>query len=227
MIRDEIKTALAPLRDEPYRALQITLIPTVRPESIIGVRTPALRQLAKRLLAEGDVRPFLEDLPHAFFEENQLHAFMISEIRDFAACLDAVESFLPRVDNWATCDQLSPRAFRRHRQQLLPAIRRWMASGQTYMVRFGIRMLMDHFLDDGFAPEYPAMVAAVRSEEYYVRMMAAWYFATALAKQYEAVLPYIAQRRLDPWTHHKAIQKAIESRRVSPERKEALRALRT
>ncbi len=227
MIRDEIKTALAPLRDEPYRALQITLIPTVRPESIIGVRTPALRQLAKRLMAEEDVRPFLEGLPHAFFEENQLHAFMISEIRDFAACLDAVENFLPWVDNWATCDQLSPRAFRRHRQQLLPAIRRWMASGQTYMVRFGIRMLMDHFLDDGFAPEYPAMVAAVRSEEYYVRMMAAWYFATALAKQYEAVFPYIAQRRLDPWTHNKAIQKAIESRRVSPERKDALRALRT
>jgi len=169
---------------------------------------------------------FLEALPHFYFEENQLHAFLLSEMKDFAACLKAVERFLPYIDNWATCDQLSPKVFRKHRQELRDAVWRWIDSGQTYAVRFGIKMLMDHFLDGDFEPVYLEMTASVRSEEYYVRMMVAWYFATALAKQYDAALPYIENRRLDPWTHNKTIQKAVESYRIRPEQKEYLRGLK-
>ena len=223
---EELRAELFRLRDEGYRAFQCRLLPTVDPETVIGVRTPELRQLAKRLLGSGEAEAFLRELPHGYFDENQLHAFILSELKDFALCLEAVDRFLPFVDNWATCDQLSPKVFRKHRQALTEPIRRWLASGETYTVRFGIGMLMEHFLDGDFDPKYPAAVAAVRSEEYYVRMMAAWYFATALAKQYGAVLPWLEERRLDPWTHNRTIRKAIESDRISPERKEYLRGLR-
>ena len=226
MKSEEIRKELFRLQDPGYRNFQSGLIPTVEPERFIGVRTPELRKLAKTLCRDAEAEAFLEELPHFYFDENQLHAFMISEIRDFDRCLDAVNRFLPRVDNWATCDQLSPKVFRRRREELLQPVKAWIADGGTYTVRFGIRMLMDHYLDEAFDPVYPEMVAGIRSEEYYVRMMAAWYFVTALAKQYEAVLPFIRERRLEPWTHRKAIQKATESFRISPEQKACLRSLR-
>ena len=171
------------------------------PERVIGVRTPALRKLAKTLRGSGQAEEFLKALPHEFFEENNLHAFLLCEMKDFEACVQAVEDFLPYVDNWATCDQMSPGVFRKNKQALLPHIRRWIASERCYTRRFGIGMLMSHFLDEDFREEYLSLVSDIRSEEYYVNMMIAWYFATALAKQYEAALPFIENRRLDPVRH--------------------------
>ncbi len=225
-LTERIREELHSLQDPEYRDLQVKIIPSVKPESIIGVRTPELRKMAKELAGEEGTAAFLADLPHRYFEENQLHAFILSGMKDFAACLGELERFLPYVDNWATCDQMSPRVFRKHRTELTEYIDRWITSGKTYTVRFGIGMLMEHYLDTDFDPAYPEKAAAVRSGEYYVNMMTAWYFATALAKQYDAVLPYIEQRRLDPWTHNKAIQKAIESYRITPEQKEYLRSLK-
>ena len=226
MKTEEIRKKLFELQDGGYRELQKKIIPTADPETVIGVRTPQLRAFAKELLKEGDVSAFLDDVPHTYFDENQLHAFLLSEIKDYGRCIAEVERFLPYVDNWATCDQLSPKVFRKRRPQLLEHIKGWMASDETYTIRFGIGMLMQHFLDEDFDPVYPEMVAAVRSDEYYVNMMIAWYFATALAKQYETVLPYIEDRRLDLWTHNKAIQKSVESYRIMPEQKEYLKTLR-
>lgn len=226
MITDEIREELFRLQDIAYRDFQSKIMPTVDAKTTIGVRTPELRRLAKQLAKREDVGAFLDDLPHAYFDENQLHAFIVSELRDYEACLREVERFLPYVDNWATCDQMSPKVFKKHRAELLDPIRRWIASDATYTVRFGVGMLMEHYLDDDFDPAYLDMVAAVESEEYYVRMMVAWYFATALAKQYDATIPYLEERRLEPWTHNKAIQKAIESRRISPEQKDYLRGLK-
>lgn len=226
MITDEIREELFSLQDTAYRDFQSKLTPTVDAKTTIGVRTPALRALAKRMVKRDDVGVFLDDLPHAYFDENQLHAFIVSELRDYEACLREVERFLPYVDNWATCDQMSPKVFKKHRAELLGPVRRWIASDATYTVRFGVGMLMEHYLDDDFDPAYLDMVAAVESEEYYVRMMVAWYFATALAKQYDAAIPHLEDRRLEPWTHNKAIQKAVESRRISPEKKDHLRGLK-
>ena len=223
---DEIMAALRSVRDEGYRELQVRLIPTVNPDTIIGVRTPELRKLAKELAGTKTAGAFLECLPHAYFEENQLHAFILSGMKDYAQCVRELNRFLPFVDNWATCDQMSPRVFRKHRAELLPEIRNWIGSGRPYTVRFGIGMLMEHYLEEDFDPAYPEAVASVRSEEYYVRMMIAWYFATALAKQYGAVLPYLEDRQLDEWTHNRTIQKAVESFRIPPERKAYLKTLR-
>ena len=227
MTAEEIRAELFRLRDGAYRDFQSRLIPTADPKRFIGVRTPELRCLAKKLAGDGDVSGFLAAVPHPYFDENQLHAFIVSGIRDYSDCLEAVERFLPYVDNWATCDQMSPKVFKKHHAELPEAIRRWIGSGETYTVRFGVGMLMQHFLDADFDPAYPEMVAAICSEEYYVRMMEAWYFATALAKQYDAVIPYIEQKRLDPRTHNKTIQKAVESYRIPAPRKEYLRSLRT
>ena len=224
MIR-EIRNTLFALQDPAYRDLQVRIIPTVKPETIIGVRTPELRKMAKEINGTEKARVFLDDLPHGYFEENQLHAFIISGIKDYEECLRELERFLPRVDNWATCDQMAPRVFRKHRTELPESIRKWIGSTQTYTIRFAIGMLMEHYLDEDFDPVYPEMAAAVRSDEYYVNMMIAWYFATALAKQYDAVLPYIENRRLDEWTHNKAIRKSIESFRITPEQKDYLRTL--
>lgn len=226
MITDEIKDALFALQDTTYRDFQAKLIPGIESGSMIGVRTPELRKLAKQMTKREEIDGFLEALPHTYFDENQLHAFIISERKDFERCVEEVKRFLPFVDNWATCDQMSPKVFKKHRQELLPYIRTWIASDKTYTVRFGIGMLMEHFLDEDFDPAYPEMVSKVRSEEYYVNMMIAWYFATALAKQYEAVLPYLEEARLSPWTHNKAIQKAVESYRITPEQKGHLRGLK-
>ena len=214
------------LRDPAYAEFQKKLIPTVAPESIVGVRTPELRKLAKELIQTGEAEAFLQELPHRYFDENQLHAFILSEDKDFERCLNRVSAFLPSVDNWATCDQMSPKVFKKHRAELLPYIKNWIASDRPYTVRFGIGMLMEHYLDEDFSPEYPEMAAAVRSQEYYVNMMTAWYFATALAKQYDTAVTYIEGQRLDKWTHNKAIQKAAESYWVTPERKAYLKSLK-
>ena len=222
----EIENRLFELQDLKFRAFHAGLMPTVEKETVIGVRTPELRKCAKELVKQEDVEEFLQALPHRYFEENQLQAIIISEMKDFDRCVGEVCRFLPFVDNWATCDIMSPKAFKKHRPELLSYIRDWIASDETYTVRFGIGMLMTHFLDEDFQLQYPEMVADVRSEEYYVNMMIAWYFATALAKQYDRVLPFIENRRLDPWTHNKTIQKAVESYRITDDQKAYLRNLK-
>ena len=226
MINEEIREKLYDRQDLKYRDFQVKLIPGMEPEKMIGVRTPDLRKIAKQMAKREDIGEFLENLPHEFFDENQVHAFVISELKDYGRCVQGVERFLPFVDNWATCDQMSPKVFKKHRPELLDSIKEWIRSEHTYTVRFAVGMLMQHYLDEDFDPAYPEMVAEVQSEEYYIRMMIAWYFATALAKQYEAVLPYIEERRLEPWTHNKTIQKAVESYRITPEQKEYLRSLK-
>ena len=221
-----IRQELFRLQDLGYRDFQHKLIPSMVPETMIGVRTPELRKYAKELAKDPEVSFFLEALPHFYFDENQLHAFIISEIRDYDRCHHEVERFLPYVNNWATCDQLSPRVFKKHRKELISAVDGWIRSKAVYTIRFGVGMLMQHYLDEDFDPVYLRTVAELRSDEYYVNMMIAWYFATALAKQYEAALPYLQDRRLTPWTHNKAIQKAVESYRITPDQKEYLKSLK-
>lgn len=225
-IVQEIQKTLFESRDEKYAEFQRKLIPSVPAESIIGVRTPQLRNYAKELAGKDGIREFLDVLPHAFFEENQLHAFIISEEKDFESCIADTERFLPFIDNWATCDQLSPKVFKKNKNRLLPHIENCLHSEHAYAIRFGVGMLMQHFLDEEYRPAYADMAAGIRSKEYYVNMMTAWYFATALAKQYESVIPYLEKKSLEAWTHNKAIQKAIESYRISPEQKEYLRTLK-
>ncbi|MBO4882018.1 MAG: DNA alkylation repair protein [Lachnospiraceae bacterium] len=222
----EIREKLLALQDKEYRDFQAKLIPTVDPKRIIGTRTPQLRDLAKELVKSYDCSLFLDDLPHKYFDEDQLHAFILSRMKDYDRCMEETERFLPFIDNWATCDQMSPKIFKKHKAKLLEKVKVWIASDDTYTVRFGIGMLMEHFLDDDFDKAYPKMVAGVKSEEYYINMMVAWYFATALAKQYDAVIPYIEKKKLSSWNHNKAIQKSIESNRVTPEHKEYLRSLK-
>lgn len=222
----QIRERLFGMQDPGYRDFHAALIPNVDKEKIIGVRTPALRKYARELRGSAEAEEFLRALPHEYYDEDNLHGMLISEIKDYADCVAALDRFLPHVDNWATCDLTSPKVFKKHRAALTADIRRWIASGETYTVRFGMEMLMTHFLDEDFKEEYLAWVADVRSEEYYVRMMQAWYFATALAKQYETAVVYIEQRRLESWTHNKAIQKARESFRVSDERKAYLKTLK-
>ena len=217
---------LRKMADPKYQEMQKKIIPTVDPESIIGVRTPELRALAKEMSKSSEASAFVAELPHKYFDENQLHAFILSGMKDYETCIAEVERFLPYVDNWATCDQMSPKIFRKHKADLLKHIQVWLRSDQTYTIRFGVGMLMEHFLDEDFDLKYPKMVAKLCSEEYYVNMMIAWYFATALAKQYEAVLPFIEERKLATWTHNKAIQKAVESYRITPEQKEYLKTLK-
>ncbi len=221
-----IQETLFSMQDIEYRDFQVKLIPDCTSEKMIGVRTPLLRSLAVKLLKENDLSLLSETLPHLYFDENQLHAFLIAEMKDYDRVLAELERFLPFVDNWATCDQLSPKIFRKHPTELIGEIRRWMASKHTYTVRFGIGMLIQHYLGVHFQPEYLGWVAAVQREEYYINMMRAWYFATALAKQYDAAIPVIEKQQLDVWTHNKTIQKARESFRVSSEHKEYLKSLK-
>ena len=226
MIVEEITNELFKMQDEKYRDFNSKLIPAVDKESMIGVRTPELRKYAKQLVKREDVGEFLYSVPHKYFDENQLHAFILAEIKDFGVCLEEIKNFLPYIDNWATCDQLSPKVFKKYRKELIHYIREWIKSDKTYTVRFGIGMLMEHFLDEDFDLAYPEMVAEIRSEEYYINMMTAWYFATALAKQYEKILPFIENKKLDTWTHNKAIQKAVESYRITDEQKVYLKGLK-
>lgn len=225
MITEDIRTELYSLADVKYRDFQAKLIPGLEKE-MIGVRTPQMRVLAKKYAKEPAVGDFLEELPHRSFDEDQLHAFIISLTKDLDICISQIEAFLPYVTNWATCDQLSPKCFAKNREKLLPYIKKWVAGTETYTIRFGIGMLMQHYLDRDFDPSYPELVAKVDSNEYYVNMMKAWYFATALAKQWDAVIPFIEQRRLDAWSHNKTIQKSIESYRITTEQKDYLRTLK-
>lgn len=219
---EKIRKLLMEYQDVKYKEFQSKLIPGVFPEKVIGVRTPILRKMAKEL-EKREAELFLSELPHQYFEENQLHGFILSEMKNFEECVEKLEIFLPYVDNWATCDQTSPKVFKKHKEALLPYIQRWLESKHTYTVRFGIGMLMQHFLDEDFKPEYLQMVTAIRSEEYYINMEIAWYMATALAKQWDAAIPYIENQVMEPWTHNKTISKAVESYRITDNQKAYLK----
>ena len=224
---NELQQNLFGMRDAAYAAFIAKLTPGFPPSHFIGVRVPLLRTIARSFAKEEAAsQRFLSHLPHSYCEEDMLHGMLISLVKDYDRCLDLTDRFLPYVDNWAVCDTLSPKVFAKHKAQLLENILRWSSSSHTYTCRFGLRMLMTHFLDDSFSADFLEIPAAIRSEEYYVKMMVAWFFATALAKQWEATLPYLENRQLDPWTHRKTIQKAIESYRIPPERKDYLRTLR-
>ena len=212
-------------QDKKYRDLQIKTIPNVSPDTIIGVRTPELRNISKELVKE-DYSSFLNDLPHKYFDENQLHAFTISLLKDYDECVMYINKFLPYVDNWATCDQMSPKVFKKNTDKLLKQIKIWIKSNKTYTIRFGVGMLMKYYLGDNFKLDYLNMVSNIKSDEYYVNMMIAWFFATALAKQYDLVIKIIEDKKLDKWTHNKTIQKAIESYRITALQKEYLRSLK-
>ena len=221
-----ISEELFKLQDIKYRDFQIKLVPNYSIDIMIGVRTPDLRNYAKKIIKENKYKEFLEELPHKYFDENQLHAFIISEIKDYEKCIIYINKFLPYVDNWATCDQMSPKIFKKNKDKLIIEIMRWIKSKETYTVRFGIGMLMQYYLDDDFNPKYLEKVSKIKSKEYYVNMMIAWYFATALAKQYDEAIKYIENDILDKWTHNKTIQKAIESYRITSNQKEYLRGLK-
>jgi 3-methyladenine DNA glycosylase AlkD len=222
---DSIIKKLYELQDEQYREFQSSLIPTKDRASIIGVRTPVLKKLAKELKGETGAA-FMKDLPHRYFEEDQLHAFLIADIKDYDTCIEELERFLPYVDNWATCDQMNPRVLRKQPEKLMEKILTWLKSGKTYSIRFAIKLLMNFYLDERFEENQLELAAQISSQEYYVQMMIAWYFATALAKQYEAALPYLENHRLPEWIHRKTIQKACESYRITKEQKAYLRTLR-
>lgn len=223
---EEITTALRAMADEKYAAFQAKLAPTVDPATCLGVRLPELRRYAKELAGTELKSRFLAELPHGSYDENILHAVLLSAEKDFSVCLGEVERFLPYVDNWAVCDSLRPKCFSRHREELLPHVREWIASEACYTCRFGLDTLMSEYLDKDFSPSHLSLAAGVDSEEYYVRMMVAWYFATALAKQWDSAVPYIENRVLPAWIHRKTIQKAVESFRISDGQKEYLRSFR-
>ena len=223
---DNVQKELFAMQDTGYRDFHMKLMPTVDPERVIGVRTPALRAFAKKYGKTEEAKQFLKVLPHQYYEENNLHGLLLEQGKDYEKCVKDLDLFLPYVDNWATCDLLALHMMKKHRDIFIREIYRWMESDKPYIIRFGISMLMRHYLDEGFKPEYPEKVAAIRSEEYYVNMMRAWYFATALAKQYEKILPFLEEQRMDIWTHNKTIQKSIESYRITQEQKDHLRTLR-
>ncbi len=222
----EIQTELFAMQDLSYRDFHARLMPTVEKGKIIGVRTPILRKYARKIKNEPCAAEFIPTLPHRYYEENNLHAFLIEQISDFDTCIAEINRFLPHVDNWATCDMMRPKCFKKNTAKLLPEIEKWLASTHTYTIRFGIEMLMIYFLDGEFEPQFLAKVCNVKSDEYYVNMMRAWYFATALAKQYGAAVKYITENRLDIWTHNKTIQKAVESYRITDEQKIFLKSVK-
>ena len=221
---NRIRSELLDMAEPVYKVFHSKLIPTVSPEKVIGIPVPVLRRYAKTCTKEMDT--FLKDLPHLYYEENNLHAFLIEQISDFSTCIESVERFLPYIDNWATCDSFRPKCFYKNREKLLAHIKIWIKAEHPYTVRFAIEMLMCHFLEDLFSDQYLKMVSDVRSEEYYVKMMVAWYFATALAKHWDATIIYLEESLLPPWIHNKTIQKAIESYRITPEQKAYLSNLR-
>ena len=229
-LNKSIKERLFSHKDEEYRRFMIKLLPSIDEDTVIGVRVGNIRSLAKKILKTGtkeEISSFLCDLPHEYYEENMLHVILLSEIKDFDICIEQIDKFLPFVDNWGTCDSLRPKCFGKNRDKLLVKIKNdWLLSDHTYTKRFAIEMLMTHFLDDEFSPDMLDAVASIRSEEYYLNMMIAWYFATALAKQYDAALPYLTEHRLDAWTHNKTIQKAVESYLIDENKKILLKELR-
>ena len=213
-------------KDEKYREFQSKLVPNIDKETIIGVKTPEMRKIAKEIFGTEEASIFLETLPHKYYEENLIHFFLISKIKDFDECIKEVERFLPYINCWPVCDQATPLVFRKNHSKLLPLIKKWIGSDHIYTARFGIRMLMNEFLNDDFKEEYLELVSSKSGDDYYLKMMIAWFFATALAKQYDATIKYIENRCLDPWVHLKTIQKAVESYRVSDEHKEYLKKFR-
>ena len=221
-----IKEELLALQDISYADFQAKLIPNIPRDLFIGVRVPEARKLAKRIVEEPEASKFLKDIPHKYYDENILHGLLVSEIKDYDDCIESVDEFLPYLDNWAVCDIMSPKIFKKNKKALLEKIKEWSASEKTYTCRFGIEMLMSYFLDDDFKPEYLEIPLSVNSEEYYVQMMIAWFFATALAKQWDMTIKYIEDQHLDTWTHNKAIQKARESKRITPKQKEYLKSLK-
>ena len=225
---DDILNSLFEMQDKNYQSFQAKLVPSVNQNSVIGVRTPELKLIAKQVFVSPCCNNFLSNLPHKYFEENQLHAFLISLQKDFDICISQLEKFLPYIDNWATCDQLSPVCFkkRENHTKLLPYIREWIKNLHVYTCRFAIKLLMQHFLDEDFSTEYLELVSTVKSSEYYINMMIAWYYATALAKQWDSTIGYIEQNKIEQWTHNKTIQKAIESYRITEEQKTYLRQLK-
>ena len=228
MSEKTITDGLFALKDENYRRFHAKLIPDIPIDNIIGVRTPVLRKYAKEVAKLPEANIFLESLPHSYYEENNLHGALLSLLypKDIIAFMEQLERFLPYVDNWATCDMLSPKIFTKHVSYVYERVQKWLQSDAVYTIRFGIVTLLGFYLDDAFEPEMLQLVANVRSEEYYVNMAVAWYFSMALVKQYDATLPYIQNRVLEPWTHNKSIQKAIESRRIPQETKAYLRGLK-
>ena len=222
----EIVDLLFSKQDIKYRDFQAPLFPNIEKEKMIGVRTPELKKLAKELFGSETAKKFIETLPHYYFDENQLHAFLISLIKDYQICLNEVDRFLPYVDNWGTCDQLSPKAFAKHKDELIVSIKKWLKGKHTYTIRFAIGMLMQHYLDESFKEEYMEMVASIKSDEYYINMMIAWYFATALAKQWGVAIKYIENQKLSSWVHNKTIQKAVESYRITDVQKTYLKSLK-
>lgn len=213
-------------QDEDYKEFQSKLVPNIDKETIIGVRTPQIRGIVKEIFGTEEATIFLQTLPHQYYEENLIHFFLISKIKDFNECVREVERFLPYINCWPVCDQATPLVFKKNHDTLLPLIKKWIKSKHVYTARFGIRMLMNEFLNDDFKDEYLELVSSKSGDDYYLKMMIAWFFATALAKQYDATIKYIENRCLDPWIHKKTIQKAIESYRVSDEHKEYLKTFR-
>lgn len=223
MIKSDIQKTLLSMGEEEYKIFSSRLMPTVDKSNIIGIRTPVLRKYAKSLY---NYEWFLKELPHKYFEENNLHAFLIEREKDFDMCISKLDSFLPYVDNWATCDSMKPKVLKKDLQKLIHHINKWIKSNDVYAVRYAINLLMSFYLDDNFCEEYHKLVAQIHSDEYYINMMRAWYFATALAKRYEETLIYVENNMLDTWTHNKTIQKAVESFRISPEHKQYLKKLK-
>lgn len=223
---EEIQKHLFELQDIKYRDFHSRLMPDTDKETIIGIRVPVLRKYAKSIAGTELSEKFIKELPHHYYEENNLHMMLITRIKDYDRCISEIERFLPYIDNWATCDFPAPKCFENHKEELLTVIKRWIASGETYTIRYGIGMLMRLYLDADFDPEYVKLVAEVKSDEYYVNMMIAWYMATALAKQWDAVIPYIEEHRMSDWLHRKTIQKAVESYRITDEQKRYLKGYR-
>lgn len=222
----KLQKQLFELQDLKYRDFHSKLMPETDKETVIGIRTPVLRKFAKEFAGTSEAEAFLRQLPHRYYEENNLHMMLITGIKDYEKCMEEIQRFLPCIDNWATCDYPAPKCFARHKDQVLEEAKRWISSGEIYVIRYGIGMLMRLFLDEDFSSEYLEMAAAVQSQEYYVNMMIAWYFATALAKQWDATVPYIEQHKLSDWVHRKTVQKAVESYRITPEQKEYLKGFR-
>lgn len=223
---EEVQKQLFELQDMAYRDFHSRLMPDIDKETVIGIRVPVLRKYAKSIAGTELSEKFIKELPHRYYEENNLHMMLITGIKDYDRCLSEIERFLPYIDNWATCDFPAPKCFENHKEELLPVIKRWIASSETYTIRYGIGMLMRLYLDEDFDPEYVRLVVGVKSDEYYVNMMIAWYMATALAKQWDAVIPYIEDHCMSDWVHRKTIQKAVESYRITDEQKEYLKGYR-
>lgn len=227
MTNEEIRNRLFELKDEKYKEFTLKLIPGLETDNVIGVRNPQVAQLTKEIIKSGDYSSFLDDCPHKYYEEMGIHVAIINSMKDYNSVIKEIDRFIPYVDNWATCDGIKPRkAFSKNCDRLIIDAKRWIKSEHTYTKRFGIEMIMNFFLDDNFKREYNDLVASIRSDEYYINMMIAWYFATALAKQYNDTIPFIENRRLDEWTHKKTIQKARESYRITEEQKEYLKSLK-